>query len=86
MGTRVSVALAMEREAVSNDGDLWYRFYGEEGAEGRVNARTGQTRLVRAPSGEAARENAELRSAMGWVAGASAAFIALLASLYALFV
>jgi hypothetical protein len=84
IGARASVSLNLRRDARTGDADLWYSFYGEEGSEVRVNARTGESLLARAPSGASARENAELLTGLGWAAAASTLIAALLAAAYAL--
>ncbi len=45
-GGGASVSLRMEDEAVSGDRDAWYRFYDDKGNVGKVNARTGEARVV----------------------------------------
>jgi hypothetical protein len=52
MSAGVGVALDYREEAVSGDGDLWYRFYDDKGAIVSVNARTSEARVESALPGK----------------------------------
>ncbi len=63
MSAGVSVALDYRREPVSGDGDLWYRFYDDNGAIVSINARTSEARVESAlPSKESLKASVSRKS------------------------